>query len=189
MHYQKLNETLGNVDIYLLDQILKGRFKEKTKLLDAGCGEGRNLKYFVENEFEVFGCDPNPMAIKMAQMTYKSVPRENFIISTIEELMLPEKSFDTIICAAVLHFAQDETHFNKMLTTLSKLLKKGGVMFIRMATTAGVETKPNQGFTYVLPKENIDNVFANAGLQLLEPWKSVVVNDQRSMGVFTLSKI
>lgn len=189
MHYQQLNKALGNVDIYLLDQILKGRFEGKLKLLDTGCGEGRNLHYFAENGYSVFGCDPNPMAIKMAQMTYKNVPRENFIVSAIEELILPEASFDAIICAAVLHFAKDESHFNKMLSNLSRLLKKDGVLFIRMATTAGVETKPNQGFSYVLPKENIDVVFANAGLQLLEPWKSVVVNDQRSMGVFTLSKI
>lgn len=189
MHYQQLNKAIGNVDIYLLDQILKGRFEGKLKLLDAGCGEGRNLQYFVENGYSVFGCDPNPMAIKMAQMTHKNVSRENFIVSSIEDLLLPEASFDAIICAAVLHFANDEAHFKQMIKNLSRMLKKGGVLFIRMATTAGVETKPNQGFTYVLPKENIDNVFANAGLQLLEPWKSVVVNDQRSMGVFTLSKI
>ena len=66
MHHKELNKLVGNVDIYLLDHILKGTFEGKIKLLDAGCGEGRNLKYFINNGFDIYGVDSNPMAIKMA---------------------------------------------------------------------------------------------------------------------------
>ncbi|WP_332912670.1 hypothetical protein [Algoriphagus boritolerans] len=47
MEVTELNQLLGNVDIYLLDQILKGRFSKEMKILDAGCGEGRNAVYFI----------------------------------------------------------------------------------------------------------------------------------------------
>ena len=50
---KELNHLLGNIDIYLLDQILKDRFKKSFKILDAGCGEGRNLIYFVRNGFKL----------------------------------------------------------------------------------------------------------------------------------------
>ncbi|MEQ8927401.1 MAG: class I SAM-dependent methyltransferase [Fulvivirga sp.] len=185
---QDLNNAIGNIDIYLLDQILKGRFENCTNLLDAGCGEGRNLNYFINSGINVFGCDTNPIAIKMARMSHKQVPAENFISSSIEELTLPENSFDAIICAAVLHFASDEIHFHKILDKLVSLLKQGGILFIRMATDVGISVNQRSGFTYLLPKNEIENTFTKRGLQLIEPWKSVVVNGERSMGVFTLLK-
>jgi hypothetical protein len=49
---KELNQLLGNIDIYLLDQILKARFEKHCKILDAGCGEGRNLIFFVRNEYQ-----------------------------------------------------------------------------------------------------------------------------------------
>lgn len=53
MNIAALNKLLGNIDIYLLDQILKGRFTKEMRILDAGCGEGRNLIYFLHEGFQV----------------------------------------------------------------------------------------------------------------------------------------
>ncbi|QSE97978.1 class I SAM-dependent methyltransferase [Fulvivirga lutea] len=185
---QDLNKQFGNIDIYLLDQILKGRFENCSNLLDAGCGEGRNLTYFENRGLNIYGCDTNLMAIKMARMSHKNIPSENLLNSSIEDLELPEQYFDAIICTAVMHFAKDEKHFHQMLDKLVLLLKNEGILFIRMATDVGIQSKQSNGFTYLLPESDIENTFTKRGLQFIEPWKSVVVKGERSMGVFTLLK-
>ena len=38
-----VQELIGNTDIYLIDQIMKNRYNQQDKILDAGCGNGRNL--------------------------------------------------------------------------------------------------------------------------------------------------
>lgn len=186
MHYKEVNLGMGNVDIYLLDQILKGRFEGRKRILDAGCGEGRNLKYFVDNGFDVYGNDLDSMALTMAKMIYKTIPSDHFVTSDIASLPYEESFFDVIICAAVLHFARNEEHFASMVAQLHRCLKKDGILFIRMATTAGLQDASE--FPFTLDHDQIIPTFTTAGFEFLEPWKSVVVEDKRSMGMFVLSK-
>ena len=50
----------GPIDIYLFDQILRGRIARGMRVLDAGCGSGRNLVYLLREGYEVFGVDADP---------------------------------------------------------------------------------------------------------------------------------
>ena len=52
-----LQAWFGGIDIYLFDQLLKGRFVPGMRILDAGCGSGRNLVYFLRSGYEVFAVD------------------------------------------------------------------------------------------------------------------------------------
>jgi len=189
MHQKELNNLVGNVDIYLLDQILKGTFDNTRKILDAGCGEGRNLQYFVKNHLEVHGVDINPLAIKMARMTYKTVPLDQLQVENLSELPHRDGYFDSVICMAVLHFATNENEFILMLSELTRVLKSGGTILIRMATTVGLDETKNAGFPFLLEASKIDVTFAQLGLFFSEPWKSVVVEGKRSMGTFLLHKL
>ncbi|MTI41106.1 class I SAM-dependent methyltransferase [Fulvivirga lutimaris] len=189
MHQKELNNLVGNVDIYLLDQILKGTFDNTRRILDAGCGEGRNLQYFVNNRMEVHGVDINPMAIKMARITYKTIPIDQLQVENLTELPYKDGYFDSVICMAVLHFATNENEFKLMLSELSRVLKSGGTMLIRMATDVGLNSKNNGSFTYLLEGSKIDVTFAQEELFFSEPWKSVVVEGKRSMGTFLLHKL
>ena len=189
MHHNAINHAFGNIDLYLLDQVLKGRFEGKKTLLDAGCGEGRNLRYFADQNFELYGNDIEPMAIKMVQMSYPKVTKDNFTVKATEDLTYPSNFFDIILCGAVLHFAKSQNHFDQMLDQLAKLVKKGGVLFIRMATNIGIDGITNSTFTYHLNEDEIHDTFSKRNLIFIEPWKSVVVEGQRSMGTFILSKV
>lgn len=204
MNIKELNQLLGNVDIYLLDQILKGRFNKSMKILDAGCGEGRNTIYFLNQGFQVFGVDSNPTAIQMARIYSNTIQKDfdiyRFQTSTIEDIPFHQGAFDALISSAVLHFAKSEAQFFKMMDEMMRVLKPGGIFFLRMTTAQGgiLENSPNLGDgVYLLPdgterflltEELEKEVIAKYNLTYLEQPKSVLVHGLRAMGVFVWEK-
>ena len=203
MDYRSLNKLLGNIDIYLLDQILKGRFEKSSKILDAGCGEGRNLVYFLRDGYEVFGIDREPGAIRMLQFMSRSIrpgyDLDNFAVGTLEALPYSDQSFDVLICSAVLHFAEDEAHFLSMTDELFRVLKLQGIMFIRMTSDIGLngEVKKLDDWKYLLPDGSVRFLLTRTLLEkmrhkyqfeFVEPLKTVNVADQRCMSTLVLKK-
>ena len=132
MSPQELNHELGNIDIYLLDAILKGYFSEGSKVLDAGCGEGRNLHWFLKNGYEAWGLDSNPSAIRMlrfvANSLHKGYPLERFETAGVEDMPYPENFFDAVVSSAVLHFADSESHFRSMWATKRSIRMAEGLL-------------------------------------------------------------
>jgi tellurite methyltransferase len=203
MTFQELNNLLGNIDLYLLDQILKGRFEPHVKIFDAGCGEGRNLMYFMQQGYDVYGLDSHSSAIQMLQFLGRSsglnYEKERFVQGKIEELFFPDSVFDRVICNAVLHFAQNETHFYALMDQLLRVLKPEGIIFIRSASDIGLEKSllQKQGEQYYLPdgslrflltKTLIDEVLFRYNLSLIEPVKTVLVENIRAMTTLVLKK-
>ena len=152
-----MKKTFGNIDIYLFDQLLKGNYTNCQKIIDLGCGGGRNLVYFLQNKHQVFGIDKNPEAINhvrsLAGELAADLPAENFKVSRIEDLPFGKEKFDLVLCNAVLHFAENHQHFNKMLTAAWAYLKPGGYFFARLASDIGIEdkVKPLGEGRYLLP--------------------------------------
>mgnify|MGYP001793323602 CR=1 FL=1 len=189
MLYKDINQAIGNLDLYLLDQILKGTFDGRQRILDAGCGEGRNLTYFVNNGYEVYGIDKNPQALLMAMMTHKAVPKENWTTGDLSENPHPDLYFDAVLCSAVLHFADNYQHFHKIMNEIIRVLAPDGILFIRTATAIGLsEVDDNSSFSYLLEPEQLYNFNQLYPLNFLELPKSVVVNGQRSMGILVMQK-
>ena len=52
-----LQEQFGQIDIYVFDQILRGNIVAGMRVLDAGCGYGRNLVHLLREGCEVFAVD------------------------------------------------------------------------------------------------------------------------------------
>jgi SAM-dependent methyltransferase len=199
-----LNQLLGNIDLYLLDQVLKGRFTPDMRILDVGCGEGRNLVYFIRQGMEVWGIDRNPEALKLLRMYGKSLhpdfDPEKIIEDDATDISLPPASFDGIISSAVLHFAESHAHFGQMFAELTRLLRPGGILFVRMAMLEGIEAEaealnregryllPDGSERYLLSYTLLSELCERHQLHLLEPLKYVVVHQARSMGSFVLQK-
>jgi len=201
-----LQQQFGQIDIYLFDQILRGRIAPGMKILDAGCGEGRNLVYLLREGYEVFGVDHDPEAIasvrRLAVHLAPSLPRENFQLATLEDVPHPDAWFDAVICNAVLHFAQDDRQFNAMLRGVWRVLKPGGVFFCRLASSIGMEKRvkrinPPGGRRYLLPGESkrylVDEAFLEKlarelKAELLDPIKTTIVQNQRCMTTWVLVK-
>jgi ubiquinone/menaquinone biosynthesis C-methylase UbiE len=138
MNYKALNKHLGNIDLFLLDQILKGRFHDQMKILDAGCGEGRNLHFFLREGYDVYGLDKDPGALRMLHVLARSFNtgniRERFVQALLEEMPFSDQSFDAVICISVLHFVKNEATFLTMMDEMSRVLGKDGILLIGMLT-------------------------------------------------------
>lgn len=197
-------ELFGDIDIYLFDQILKDRFNSGMTILDAGCGGGRNLIYFLKNNYKVFGVDQSTGAIEqvrhLAKRLSPSLPKDNFQITGVENLPFPNESFDAVVSSAVLHFATDQQHLNKMLEEMWRVLKSDGLFFARLASKIGIENliEPiGEGGRYLLPDGSerflVDEEFLISRTNqlrgiLLEPIKTTNVQNLRSMTTWVLRK-
>ncbi len=197
------SELFGDIDIYLFDQILKNRFTPEMKILDAGCGGGRNLHYFLRNGFRVFGVDCNPDAVeyvrRLAQTLAPEIPSGNFQVAEIENLPFPDKSFDLIISNAVLHFADDERHFDRMIREMWRVLKFSGLFFARLASTISIENKvekiaerryflPDGSERFLVDEEMLISTTENLGGMFVEPIKTTNVQNLRSMTTWVIGK-
>ena len=199
-----LKEDFGNIDIYLFDQLLKGTYDNCRKVLDAGCGGGRNLLYFLKNGYEVYGIDPNAEAIEAVKALAKDIapnnPPTNFKIAKTEDLPFDNAYFDLVISSAVLHFADSEAHFEGMLNSMSIALKPGGYLFARLASDIGIESMvlPTGKGRYLLPdgserflanEQMLLNYTESLNAQLHEPIKTTNVQNLRCMTTWCLQKL
>jgi tellurite methyltransferase len=195
----QLSTLLGNTDIYLLDQILKGRYSPPQRLLDAGAGGGRNLHWFAQQGFEIYGTDRNPEVVEVLKQNYPGLPDGRFLVAPVEAMPFDDAFFHHIVCCAVLHFAENEAHFEKMFGELVRVLKPAGSLFIRVATDVGLAHKmiplgngrfgmPDGSDRFLFTRAALDGIVQKHRLNLLEPFKTVLVDDLRSMGVLVLEK-
>jgi ubiquinone/menaquinone biosynthesis C-methylase UbiE len=198
MKQQILKEILGNSDIYLIDQILKGRYQEDDIILDAGCGSGRNLQFFHQSGITFHAIDQNEEHIANLQTQYAEIAT-HFQVASLEEIPFSDAKFDHILCNAVLHFADSETHFKNMFSELVRVLKKGGSLFIRMTSDIGIEGKsthlqngvyhlPDDSIRFLLTRDLLHELLTTHQLSLLEVVKSTNVHDVRSMCTLVLMK-
>lgn len=196
-----LQQQLGQIDIYFFDQLLRSNIIPGMRVLDAGCGPGRNLVYLLREGYEVFGSDQSPAAIAQTRALVAALaphlPAENFRVEAIEAISHPEDTFDVVICSAVLHFARDDAHFNAMLENLWRVLKPGGLLFCRLASTIGMEHQRIDGRRFLSP-DGVERYLVDEALllslthdlggQLLDPLKTTVVQNQRCMTTWIVRK-
>ena len=197
-----LQEQFGQIDIYLFDQLLKGRIRRGMKILDAGCGSGRNILYLMQEGYDVCAVDSDARAVegvrRMARMLAPSLPEQNFRLESVEEMSFEDACADVVISSAVLHFARDDAQFDAMLRGSMRVLKPDGLFFCRLASSIGIESQIRQvgGRRYKLPDASVRYLVDEALLESLteqlgemaDPLKTTVVQNQRSMTTWVVRK-
>lgn len=204
MKKQHLQDSFGNIDIYLFDQILKGTYNDCNMILDAGCGTGRNLVYLLKNGANVFGVDQNPEAIAKLRALAGSFSQidsqENFKVASVEQLPFKNEHFDLVISSAVLHFAENLSHFEAMLNSMWRVLKPGGYFFCRLASEIGIESLvsfigngryilPDGSERFLVNQEMLLRLTKKIGGALHEPIKTTNVQNMRCMTTWCVRKI
>jgi tellurite methyltransferase len=199
----KLQEQFGQIDIYLFDQLLKGRITPGMRIVDAGCGHGRNLVYLLREGYEVYGADEDPKAIdhvrSLARALAPALPASNFRVEDVESMSFDDASADVVVSNTVLHFANDDAQFEAMLAGSWRVLKPGGLFFCRVASLIGMESQfehnggrryksPDGAERYLVDEALLTALAERLGGELTEPLKTTVVQNQRAMTTWVLRK-
>jgi SAM-dependent methyltransferase len=196
-----VQEQFGQIDIYVFDQILRGNLRADMRVLEAGCGFGRNLVYLLREGCEVFALDTDADGIEHVRQLSASLntglPAENFQVGPIEQMPFPDEFVDAVICSAVLHFARDEEQFRAMLSELWRVLRPGGLLFCRLGSRIGMDFQRLQGNLFQLPdgskwflvdEEMLLDLTEELGAVMVDPLKTTIVQDYRCMTTWVLRK-
>ena len=201
-----VQEQFGQVDIYVFDQILRGNIAAGMKVLDAGCGYGRNLVHLLREGAEVYALDANAEGVehvrRLAAELAPGLPAENFQVGAIEKMPFADGMADVVICSSVLHFARDEQHFLAMVEELWRVLRPGGLLFTRLGSLIGTggigmefpRVRANvyrigDGSEWFLVDEAaLMNMTAQMDGVLVDPLKTTIVQDYRCMTTWVLRK-
>ncbi len=135
-----VNENFGDMDLSLLDLLLKGLVPDG-KVLDVGFGDGRNLYYFIRNGYSVAGIDQSTQNVDLLKffMDQLSFNSENILEGTALSLPFDEASFDFVICSRVFHLLPDLSACNVAFREISRVLRPGGLLYFVANTNVGME--------------------------------------------------
>lgn len=197
-----LRQQLGDMDIYLLDQIVRGRFDRRRRVLDAGCGGGRNLVWFLRNGYDVHAIDRDPRAVEAVRSLYAQLapglPPSQVRLGPLDVLPWADASVEAVLSSAVLHFADDDGHFERMLKELWRVLAPGGLLFARLASSIGIEERlwrpvgrvrlPDGSDRYVVSEAMLLEWTDALGGELLDPIKTTNVQGLRCMTTWCVEK-
>jgi SAM-dependent methyltransferase len=196
-----VQEQFGQIDIYVFDQILRGNIAPDMRVLDAGCGYGRNLVHLLREGCAVFALDADAAGVEHVRQLSASLrtglPAENFRVGPIERMPFSDAFADVVICSSVLHFARDERHFRAMLTELWRVLRPGGMLFCRLGSSIGMDFERVRENIYVVgdgsewflvDEEMLLELTEEMNAVLVDPLKTTVVQDYRCMTTWVLRK-
>jgi tellurite methyltransferase len=198
-----LQRQFGEIDIYLFDQLLRGRITHGMRILDAGCGGGRNLVYLLREGYDVYGADRDPFSVgdvrRLASILAPRLPPDHFRVEDLEAMSFPDAFADVVISNAVLHFARDDRQFHEMLQGMWRVLKPGGLFFCRLASSIGLEHQiqpiagrrsllPDGSERYLVDEALLARMEYDLGAHMLDPLKTTIVQNERCMTTWVLRK-
>ncbi|MEP5613276.1 MAG: class I SAM-dependent methyltransferase [Cyclobacteriaceae bacterium] len=193
-----INNYFGDTDLFLLDLILKEKIPEKARILDAGCGEGRNAIFFIREGHDYLGIDSDHSKVQLAQYMANNIStsRAKFEVGDIGDLQ-EFGLFDVVICSKVLHFANTEDDFHQMWKNLSDRLVPNGVLYVSMdsmidnnlgvATDNGKYEFPDGAVRFAITNMLYNEI--KKGFEAVEPLKTLVQNETRAQSFFALRKV
>jgi SAM-dependent methyltransferase len=196
-----IQEQFGQIDIYVFDQILRGNIAPGMRVLDAGCGYGRNLVHLLREGCEIFAVDADADGIEHVRRLSDSLntrlPAENFQVALIEHMPFPDGFADVVICNSVLHFARDDRHFHAMLRDLWRVLRPGGMLFCRLGSRIGMDFEHVRGNIFIVgdgshwflvDEEMLLSLTEQINGVLVDPLKTTIVQDYRCMTTWVTRK-
>src|SRR3989344_3681307 len=147
------HHTKKRVD-YLDSVFKKYNLLKKMQILDAGCGDGINLRFLTKIPDSIItGVDYNFIRMKRAQKNIGN--KMNFVVSDLLEHGFKDSSFDMIFCSHVLEHITEDL---EALKNFYRMLKPGGFLILGVPNEGAILWKLH--YKYIQPKilKRIDHV-------------------------------
>ena len=158
------------------------KVKENTKVLDYGCGTGRNIKYILEktNAIVVDGTDIIQQ-LKKEKAKHDILREKGSLIELSEKL--PSNYYDIILNSHVLNVVEKDEIKENILADMYDKLLEGGMAIIEVRTKKDVESaktkekygdgwkiKKGNSYTYqeAISKEKMINLVSKVGFKIEE---------------------
>jgi len=130
-------------------KIFMDSLESKSKILELGCGNGKNMLY--RSDLDIYGIDISIEQINICKNKLLKVEEGN-----ITKLNFEDNSFDNMICIATYHHLDNDNDRQKCLKEMYRCLKNGGKILI---TVWAMEQQEDSTFHFTKTNE-------------LVPWKS-----------------
>ena len=197
-----LQEQFGQIDIYLFDQLLKGRISPGMRILDAGCGSGRNLVYFLREGYEVYAVDPDVQAVERPRPRPDVRPRA----SRLEFLSRSRRTYVLRRCVRGCGDLQHRPLFcaRRRAPRVHAARSVAGpearrLFFCRLGSSIGMDSQiehiggrryksPDGSERYLVDEALLGSLTERFGAELADPVKTTVVQNQRSMTTWVVRK-
>lgn len=148
------------------------------KILDIGCGPGRDAKVFEEQGLKVVGID---FSAKMIELAKQYTRQAEFHVMDIEKLAFPRDTFDGVwASASFLHISKK--NILQVFENIHALLKREGIFYLSVKQGSGEMLAPDaryenrQKFWSFFEEEEIITLLKEAGFEVLE----IAITEKRS---------
>ncbi|MFA5303559.1 MAG: class I SAM-dependent methyltransferase [Candidatus Nanoarchaeia archaeon] len=139
-----------------------------SRVIDIGCGPGRDSKYFSDKNLDVTGVDLTDNFLKIAK---SKVPKADFLKMDMRQLSFNDESFEGVWCnGAFLHIPKYEN--SATLKEFYRVLKPEGVMYLSVKIGEGEQIvkkdywKGRKLFIYY-SQEEIIGLLKNTGFEII----------------------
>lgn len=170
LHAQRFFSETVDVDMSELYRPFVAHLKPGARILDAGCGSGRDAKAFSEMGYEVEAFDASAELVELARQ-HTGLPVKQIRFEDVTEV----ERYDGIwCCASLLHVPLAE--LPGVMTQLAKALKPGGVWYLSFKYGSGEREKDGRRFTD-MDEAGLEEVLSGlSGIEVMECWQT---HDQR----------
>lgn len=179
---------LAGADIYLIDQILRGRIGSGMSALDVGCGGGRNLPALLAAGCAITAIDADAQAVAAARTLFGGRLDDRILVCDLERMPFAPGGFDVVIVNAVLHFAPDAAAFARWAEACWLQLAPGGLFLARLSTRIGLPDVRPAGFRHLASEAELMACERRWMASRADPLKTTLVETTRTMTTWALTR-
>lgn len=173
-HAEDFARTTASVDFHEVQDRFLSHLPTGAKILDFGCGAGRDAKYFAENGYGVVATDGSEELCKIASQS-SGVTVRQMLFSELDET----ERYDGIwACASILHLRREE--LADVLPKMIRAAKTGGYLYMSFKYGTFEGYRAERYFTDFTETSFAEFIARFDGVRLAEQWVSADVRPGRS---------
>jgi SAM-dependent methyltransferase len=162
----KFVEGTVNVDMHEFYQEFLPLLPKQGTILDAGCGSGRDTKYFLELGYKVIAFDYSPEIVKMAS----EFTNHDIELLSFSDVIFKDQFDGVWACASLLHVPSID--IQEALQRLTGALKKGGIIYTSFKYGEGELVRSDRFFSDYT-ETSFDKLLLNIpNIELVKYWKT-----------------